>query len=159
MNRMDFDNHSNGLSSNNHGMSFNNGNGKSSSSTYQNVIHKKQSGTLILTEDGYTFYPIGGGGGSQNGGGTATATGANGGNGSVKQPMKQSWLHVAKHQVSPASHARHLLKIVLQVKPDNSSASSAVTQSNQATGQGTKAKANSAMFELKTKMRMFSLQI
>ena len=142
---MDFNNHTNGLSSNNQ---FNDGNGKSSSSTYQNVIHKKQNGTLILNEDGYTFYPIrGGGGGGEDHG---QNVGGNGANGSTRQPIKQSWMQVTKHQVSPVSHARHLLKIILQSKSKDV-APSATAAATIAASTQTKTKSISVMFELKTR--------
>ncbi len=135
---MDFNNHHNGLSNNTQTNTVS-VNGKSSSSTYQNVIHKKQNGTLILNEDGYTFYPI------QNG-----AHGSHGGNGNsnstlnTKQQLKQPWLQVTKHQVSPVTHARHLLKIILQSKPGD--------QNNASPGSGSpKAKPISVMFEFKTR--------
>jgi transcription initiation factor TFIIH subunit 1 len=61
------------------------------SSSYPNVIHKKVTGTVILTDTHLTFYP--------------TSTGV----ASVQSP----WTSISKHQVSPITHARHLLKIVL----------------------------------------------
>ena len=88
-----------------------NGSHSTSSRTYQNVTHKKQVGTLILTDDAFTFYPF-------------NDKNNNNGKGNDMSPIKQSWSHVIKHQVSPVTHAKHLLKIIIQPntanKPKNS---------------------------------------
>jgi transcription initiation factor TFIIH subunit 1 len=72
------------------------------STTYPNAFHKKAPGTLILNDSGITFYP------SSNGN-------ANGGGGGVGGGTKRSvpWITIGKHQVSPASHPKHLLKLLL----------------------------------------------
>ena len=60
-----------------------------SSTSYKSVTFKKNTGTLILNESALTYYP-------------ANAT-----------PLKYEWITILKHQVSPASHHKHLLKISL----------------------------------------------
>ena len=109
--------------------------GSKSSTTYQHVSHKKQLGTLILNESGYTFYPI-----SNNKN--------NGNNGTTNQgPVKQSWPQVSKHQVSPVTHARHLLKLVV-VRQNNNAV---VTVAAVATAAASKDKAMAVMFEFQTR--------
>jgi transcription initiation factor TFIIH subunit 1 len=66
------------------------------SSSYQNVTHKKVSGTVILTDSHLTFYPLSTGVASE----------------------QSPWTSISKHQVSPITHARHLLKIVFLQKED-----------------------------------------
>ncbi len=117
-------------SNNNHNNNIANGgtNGSNSTSTaYQNVIYKKVQGTLILTEDSYTFYPIpiiqseknsensknGNSGDSGGSGGSGEISKNSNSNKITKAPTKQSWSQVVKHQVSPVTHTRHLLKIII----------------------------------------------
>lgn len=58
--------------------------------TYPQVKHKQNEGNLILSSDALSFQPN---------------TGA--------PPSNIAWQSVAKHQVSPASHSKALLKVVL----------------------------------------------
>jgi len=60
-----------------------------SSSTYEKVIHKKAEGRLVLNDDSLIF---------QSPATTASSI---------------YWINVMKHQVSPASHPKSLLKVVL----------------------------------------------
>lgn len=60
------------------------------SSSYQNVVHKKEVGTIILTETNLTFYPLSG-----------------------APPQQSLWTTTIKHQVSPVTHPRYLLKLLL----------------------------------------------
>lgn len=61
------------------------------SSSYVRVLHKKKNGTLILTDPFFTFY----------------ITGTN-------DKLEYTWDNILKHQVSPETHPKHLLKIILQ---------------------------------------------
>ncbi|GFH45443.1 hypothetical protein CTEN210_01917 [Chaetoceros tenuissimus] len=61
------------------------------SSSYVRVLHKKKNGTLILTDPFFTFY----------------ITGTN-------DKLEYAWDNILKHQVSPETHPKHLLKIILQ---------------------------------------------
>lgn len=117
------DNRNNDQSNYNHNNNNNIANGgtkgsNSSSTTYQNVIYKKLRGTLILTEDSYTFYPIPINQSEKN---CENDNSVNSGeisnnsnsNKTTKAPTKQYWSQVVKHQVSPVTHTRHLLKIII----------------------------------------------
>ena len=144
--------YSNGLSGDNNSNNENGRHGSSeanasipssSSSTYQNVIHKKQEGTLILNESAYTFYPI-------KPVGSSNGNGSSNNNSTTSGPMKQPWLQVVKHQVSPATHARHLLKLILQPQTMGSPLSSAATSISSSPSKS-RSKSSTAMFEFKTR--------
>ena len=60
----------------------------SSSTAYTNVRHKSTEGTLVLTKETLSFRPTSG-----------------------SNPVTVSWKAVEKHQVSPASHSKALLKV------------------------------------------------
>jgi len=62
---------------------------------------------LILNESVLTFYPA-----------STPATAS-----IDSAPIKCAWVTIAKHQVSPASHPRHLLKVVLHIPDDPTSTS------------------------------------
>eukprot|EP00557_Chaetoceros_sp_GSL56_P003736 CAMPEP_0176496134 /NCGR_PEP_ID=MMETSP0200_2-20121128/11035_1 /TAXON_ID=947934 /ORGANISM="Chaetoceros sp., Strain GSL56" /LENGTH=876 /DNA_ID=CAMNT_0017894073 /DNA_START=120 /DNA_END=2750 /DNA_ORIENTATION=+ len=101
------------------------------STSYQNVVHKKIEGTLILNEEALTFYPSSSAAGSAGAGGdssTAVVNG-NGRQSNVDRKYRHSWMTIGKHQVSPASHPRHLLKVLLNVAPSTSSSSTTTTSS------------------------------
>lgn len=99
------------------------------SSSYPNVTHKKTKGTLILTEDALTFYPSSSSSCTSGSEATTTAPAMEKetvervppsiGTGSSslddKRKVRHSWMAIGKHQVSPASHPRHLLKILWKI--------------------------------------------
>jgi transcription initiation factor TFIIH subunit 1 len=58
-------------------------------STYESVRHKKSEGNIELDEEGFTYQP------------------------SVGSPLGIPWSRVSKHQVSPATHPKSLLKVIL----------------------------------------------
>ena len=74
------------------------------STTYQHVNHKKIEGTMILTNSTITFYPIS--------------------KAETMRSVSNSWNSVSKHQVSPASHRKYLLKITLSSQTSTPSPSS-----------------------------------
>eukprot|EP00585_Thalassiosira_rotula_P000817 CAMPEP_0196160750 /NCGR_PEP_ID=MMETSP0910-20130528/46989_1 /TAXON_ID=49265 /ORGANISM="Thalassiosira rotula, Strain GSO102" /LENGTH=748 /DNA_ID=CAMNT_0041425689 /DNA_START=1 /DNA_END=2247 /DNA_ORIENTATION=+ len=65
----------------------------STGTTYIGILHRKNKGSLVLTDQGLCFRPESANGSNTNG---------------VVLP----WHQVAKHQVSPASHPKSLLKVV-----------------------------------------------
>jgi len=70
---------------------------------YSGTIHRKVKGALVLTDSELTFRPEG----STN----------NGNSGGTKTDASQTilpWSAVAKHQVSPATHPKHLLRVLLK---------------------------------------------
>lgn len=83
----------------------------SKESTFHGVIHNKSRGALILSETGLLFRP------ETNGGSTTNE-------------LKLTWSQIAKHQVSPATHPKHLMKLLLV----NSATSS---DANESTSKGT----------------------
>lgn len=100
------------------------------STSYQNVVHKKIKGTLILNEEALTFYPsssvAGGAGGDLS---TAVVNGM-GQHSNVDKKYRHSWMTIGKHQVSPASHPRHLLKVLLNVTPSTSTTTTTTSTSS-----------------------------
>ena len=73
--------------------------------TYNNVTHRKGTGSLILIEQGLFFQPN-------------NTTSSNGWDGKSDQNVI-SWQQVTKHQVSPASHPKALLKLVVVPSKNN----------------------------------------
>jgi len=67
------------------------------SSSYQHVINKKKTGTLILNEEAFHYYP-------------AKQPGEAAGDSPLKFTFP--WTSISKHQVSPASHAKNLLRVL-----------------------------------------------
>ena len=110
-------------------MSLVNAGGASSSSSitstsYHSVKHKKNPGTVILNDEGFTFYPIAVSSqqksiaaaalkkenttnGTVNNVGTSTAATA------AAQKLSLPWILISKHQVSPVTFAKPLLKFIL----------------------------------------------
>ena len=70
----------------------------SKEATFHGVIYRKTRGTLTLTERGLLFKPEG----------NTAADASSSSSTSVVLP----WTQIEKHQVSPASHAKHLLKVI-----------------------------------------------
>lgn len=72
---------------------------QSSPTIYEPVLHKKTNGKIVLTQGTFQFF---------------IETQENGDSGNSSSPMVDlSWTKVSKHQVSPASHPKFLLKMVL----------------------------------------------
>lgn len=67
-----------------------------SPTTYDGVVHKKANGSLVLDTGFFRFQ-----------------TTSNGDNGTTTSLVELPWNKISKHQVSPASHPKSLLKIVL----------------------------------------------
>lgn len=59
---------------------------------YENIVHKKVEGRLVLSDDKLVFHPL-----------TSTTS----------SPSPVSWNIISKHQVSPVSYPKSLLKLVL----------------------------------------------
>ncbi len=87
------------------------------SSSYLHVTHKKQSGTVILNEAAFTFYP-------------AKTKSGSADDSAPPEKDVHVWTTIAKHQVSPVSHPRNLLRILLhkQPQPQPSSTSTSTSQ-------------------------------
>lgn len=78
------------------------------STSYSDVLYRKVEGELVLTDQALTFHPHQNGSSKSNNGNGNT----NGSSASLaKVPF--GWNVITKHQVSPASHPKHLLKLVL----------------------------------------------
>ena len=74
---------------------------QSSPTIYEPVVHKKTTGKIVLRKGSFQFQIANGNSGSNENGNSNTAM------------VDLSWNKVSKHQVSPASHSKSLLKIVL----------------------------------------------
>lgn len=101
-----------------------------SSTSYPSAIHKKVQGRLILNETGITFYPI-----YAPAATTATATAGNGSANAGDTTSRPSnvtvpWLTVQKHQVSPASHAKNLIKFIRHASAGSTSNGDANNNNN-----------------------------
>ena len=94
---------------------------------YPGTIHRKVKGTLILTDSDLTFRPEGS---STNGSKEADAS------------LTIPWSAVEKHQVSPATHPKHLLRVLLQ-----QSVATGASDDN-----GRKKKAPAKAFELSSRL-------
>ena len=78
--------------------------------TYDGILHRKSQGSLVLSDRGLCFRNVG-----------DTAAVAAGGLARVVLP----WQQVTKHQVSPASHPKALLKVLAHTPPPASGAAPA----------------------------------
>ena len=70
-----------------------NANGSLAVITYPQVVYKQTGGTLIVSAQNIQFQPQ---------------------NGEQQQPVSCSWADVSKHQVSPATHPKALMKIIMK---------------------------------------------
>ncbi|KAL7526771.1 hypothetical protein ACHAXR_005099 [Thalassiosira sp. AJA248-18] len=78
--------------------------------TYASILHRKTKGSLILTDRGLFFRSDGDNNGNNAAGSSTTATAAR-----VVLP----WNQVVKHQVSPTSHSKSLLKVISSTASSN----------------------------------------
>jgi len=110
-----------------------------SSTSYQSVTHKKNLGTIILNDANFTFYPA-----------AAAASAA-----AKLNPTKvvAVWVTISKHQVSPITLPRFLLKIILLPSSDaHIIASASASSSASALSSVSKStKSTSFTFELKSR--------
>jgi len=70
----------------------------STETNYNGIVHRKSKGSLVITDRGLFFRP-------EN-------VNSNGNNGNSNSRVVLPWNQVVKHQVSPASHPKSLLKVV-----------------------------------------------
>jgi transcription initiation factor TFIIH subunit 1 len=81
---------------------------------YEPVLHKKTSGKIVLSQGTFQFQittPDNGDSSSNNN--DNNNHGDNNDNAAATTMVELSWNKIAKHQVSPASHTKSLLKVVL----------------------------------------------
>ena len=88
------------------------------SATYADVTHRKVRGTLTLSDKGISFAPS-----------DATA-----GGGTAPSRLDLPWAAVEKHQVSPSSHPRSLLKVVTRPVDESAGGSKAASHTFQFAG-------------------------
>jgi len=111
----------------------------SSTSSYEQVLYKKKEGRLELTPSGLSFFLRGAGsadhsGENNNGGGNNNNNG--GPPSSSFLVVNIPWTNVQKHQVSPATYPKSLLKLIL-LDSNAAAATTATTTTTTATSTST----------------------